>query len=158
MCSGCLAKDCGSCKFCLDMPKFGGPGKKKKRCVERVCRNKFSATQKTTKALTDMTNISNGKLQAHWFNRSTISIIILSFLMLQIQECLHVAILSQLTLQLPATVLKKLFKYVCKSIPLRIFNMVLRGGGTGSDRPNIPTCYGQCDHHNINFFAGHFHV
>ena len=32
-CSGCLTKDCGSCKFCFDMPKFGGPGKKKKRCI-----------------------------------------------------------------------------------------------------------------------------
>ena len=36
-CSGCLRKDCGSCKFCLDKPKFGGPGKKKKRCIKRVC-------------------------------------------------------------------------------------------------------------------------
>ena len=36
-CSGCLTKDCGSCKFCFDMPKFGGPGKKKKRCIKRVC-------------------------------------------------------------------------------------------------------------------------
>ena len=33
-CSGCLRKDCGSCKFChLDKPKLGGPGKKKKRCI-----------------------------------------------------------------------------------------------------------------------------
>ena len=44
VCSGCLAKDCGSCKFCLDMPKFGGPGKKK-GCIERACRNKLSNTQ-----------------------------------------------------------------------------------------------------------------
>ena len=36
-CSGCLTKDCGSCKFCFDVPKFGGPGKKKKRCIKRVC-------------------------------------------------------------------------------------------------------------------------
>ena len=39
-CPGCLAKDCGSCKFSLDMPKLGGPGKKKKKCIERACQNK----------------------------------------------------------------------------------------------------------------------
>ena len=36
-CSGCINKDCGLCKMCLDKPKFGGPGKKKKRCLRRQC-------------------------------------------------------------------------------------------------------------------------
>ena len=59
--SGCLAKDCGSCKFCLNMAKFGGPGKKKKGCIERVCCNKLSNTNSAvSKALTDVTNTSIG--------------------------------------------------------------------------------------------------
>ena len=36
-CEGCNQKDCGKCKFCLDKPKFGGPGKKKKKCINRHC-------------------------------------------------------------------------------------------------------------------------
>ena len=36
-CSGCMASDCGSCKFCYDKPKFGGKGKKKKSCITRKC-------------------------------------------------------------------------------------------------------------------------
>jgi len=38
-CEACLAKDCGRCKNCLDKPRFGGPGIKKKACVNRVCLN-----------------------------------------------------------------------------------------------------------------------
>ena len=54
-CSGCLSKDCGCCKFCLDMPRFGGPGKKKKRCIERAC--KGSQTEEVL-VLSDATNAS----------------------------------------------------------------------------------------------------
>ena len=36
-CEGCCAKDCGVCITCKDMKKYGGPGKKKKACVKRVC-------------------------------------------------------------------------------------------------------------------------
>jgi len=36
-CSGCTQEDCGSCKCCLDMRKFGGNGKKKQCCVKRRC-------------------------------------------------------------------------------------------------------------------------
>ena len=38
-CIGCLREDCGSCIYCKDKPKFGGPGKKKQRCSLRVCSN-----------------------------------------------------------------------------------------------------------------------
>ena len=38
-CTGCLREDCGGCCYCLDKPKFGGPGKKKQRCALRVCAN-----------------------------------------------------------------------------------------------------------------------
>ncbi|KAK3107240.1 hypothetical protein FSP39_010101 [Pinctada imbricata] len=37
-CEGCLNKDCGTCVNCLDNPKFGGPGTKRKACKFRVCR------------------------------------------------------------------------------------------------------------------------
>ena len=36
-CSGCIKPNCGQCRMCLDMPKFGGPGKRKKKCQQRVC-------------------------------------------------------------------------------------------------------------------------
>lgn len=38
-CPGCQKEDCGKCVFCKDKPKFGGPGKKKQRCKERICSN-----------------------------------------------------------------------------------------------------------------------
>ena len=39
VCEPCLRPDCSQCTFCLDKPKFGGPGKKKQKCIEKVCQN-----------------------------------------------------------------------------------------------------------------------
>ena len=36
-CSGCLAKDCGECRCCKDMLKFGGEGRLRKACEARKC-------------------------------------------------------------------------------------------------------------------------
>ena len=36
-CEACRAPDCGQCKECLDKPKFGGSGIRKKACVNRLC-------------------------------------------------------------------------------------------------------------------------
>ena len=37
-CLGCAREeDCGDCHFCLDKPKFGGPGIKKQKCELRWC-------------------------------------------------------------------------------------------------------------------------
>ena len=36
-CTGCLHGNCGVCKFCLDMPVFGGLGRRKQRCIKRRC-------------------------------------------------------------------------------------------------------------------------
>ncbi|XP_022188601.2 jmjC domain-containing histone demethylation protein 1-like [Nilaparvata lugens] len=36
-CEACQHFDCGECIYCLDMPKFGGPGKAKQTCVKRNC-------------------------------------------------------------------------------------------------------------------------
>ena len=38
-CEGCVREDCGKCVFCKDKVKFGGPGKKKQRCLLRACIN-----------------------------------------------------------------------------------------------------------------------
>lgn len=36
-CEACNRSDCGECNFCLDMVKFGGPGRAKQTCVMRQC-------------------------------------------------------------------------------------------------------------------------
>lgn len=36
-CSGCRMSNCGTCLFCLDSTRFGGPGKLKQKCVLRTC-------------------------------------------------------------------------------------------------------------------------
>ena len=37
-CDGCTTtEDCGSCKYCRDKKKNGGPGRLKKACIKKVC-------------------------------------------------------------------------------------------------------------------------
>ncbi|XP_017781389.1 PREDICTED: jmjC domain-containing histone demethylation protein 1-like [Nicrophorus vespilloides] len=36
-CEACQRNDCGECSFCLDMVKFGGPGRAKQTCNMRQC-------------------------------------------------------------------------------------------------------------------------
>ena len=36
-CSHCTRDNCGVCSRCLDMVSFGGTGKLKKGCLERIC-------------------------------------------------------------------------------------------------------------------------
>ena len=37
-CPGCkTVNDCGTCKYCKDKRKFGGPGIKKKACEKKKC-------------------------------------------------------------------------------------------------------------------------
>ena len=38
VCPGCVAPECGTCKYCLDKPKFGGSNKLRRKCVNKVCR------------------------------------------------------------------------------------------------------------------------
>merc|ERR1712025_984907 len=42
-CVACLKENCGTCQRCLDMPMFGGSGRLKKGCIQRVCLNMVSA-------------------------------------------------------------------------------------------------------------------
>ena len=37
-CDGCERDDCGTCKNCVDKPKFGGLGQRKQGCVRKICR------------------------------------------------------------------------------------------------------------------------
>lgn len=37
ICAACQRSDCGECGFCLDMVKFGGPGRAKQTCLMRQC-------------------------------------------------------------------------------------------------------------------------
>ena len=46
-CEGCESQNCGQCTFCIHMPRFGGPGLKKKACTHRKCRHKVSALKLT---------------------------------------------------------------------------------------------------------------
>uniref|UniRef100_UPI0035901C94 lysine-specific demethylase 2B-like isoform X2 n=1 Tax=Myxine glutinosa TaxID=7769 RepID=UPI0035901C94 len=36
-CDACMRTECGSCNFCKDMKKFGGPGRMKQSCLMRQC-------------------------------------------------------------------------------------------------------------------------
>lgn len=36
-CVGCLTPNCGLCRYCKDMPKFGGPGELHQKCEKRKC-------------------------------------------------------------------------------------------------------------------------
>lgn len=36
-CAACQRSDCGECSFCMDMVKFGGPGRAKQTCTMRQC-------------------------------------------------------------------------------------------------------------------------
>ncbi|GMI41043.1 hypothetical protein TeGR_g3975, partial [Tetraparma gracilis] len=40
-CTACTADDCRVCVNCLDMIKYGGPGVKHQKCVNRLCQNKI---------------------------------------------------------------------------------------------------------------------
>ncbi|KAM9326298.1 lysine-specific demethylase 2A [Gastrophryne carolinensis] len=36
-CQACLQRECGTCHYCKDMKKFGGPGRMKQSCMQRQC-------------------------------------------------------------------------------------------------------------------------
>ena len=37
ICQACIAPDCTKCEFCLDMIRYGGPGRLRKPCKLRKC-------------------------------------------------------------------------------------------------------------------------
>lgn len=38
-CANCLRENCLMCSYCLDMTRYGGPGRLKQRCKKRQCLN-----------------------------------------------------------------------------------------------------------------------
>jgi len=48
-CDACLREDCRQCSYCLDMRKYGGPNKLRKRCLYRRCTAKEDVMTKRTK-------------------------------------------------------------------------------------------------------------
>tara|TARA_B100001109_G_C18769959_1_gene430186 strand:+ start:50 stop:532 length:483 start_codon:yes stop_codon:yes gene_type:complete len=47
-CEDCMIGDCGTCANCLDKPKFGGPGTRKRACTARRCMHPKMVERKTT--------------------------------------------------------------------------------------------------------------
>ena len=47
VCANCARENCGQCKYCVDMPRFGGTGKARKPCTLRTCLALIIAAQPT---------------------------------------------------------------------------------------------------------------
>ncbi|KAL3800156.1 hypothetical protein HJC23_001077, partial [Cyclotella cryptica] len=45
-CEACNAQDCRQCVYCLDMRKYGGPNRLRKRCLHRRCTGKDNGGEK----------------------------------------------------------------------------------------------------------------
>ena len=43
ICEACLGRDCKQCVYCIDMPKYGGPGRMKQTCEKRRCLDPFES-------------------------------------------------------------------------------------------------------------------
>lgn len=43
-CTGCRRPNCGICVSCADMPRYGGPGTAKQKCITRICTNPIMRT------------------------------------------------------------------------------------------------------------------
>ena len=44
-CENCKRDNCGSCKVCMTMPRFGGDGRNKQACKMRRCQKKIAPLQ-----------------------------------------------------------------------------------------------------------------
>ena len=47
-CENCKKADCGLCINCLDKPKFGGKGLRKKACIKKACTTPVQTLDTTT--------------------------------------------------------------------------------------------------------------
>lgn len=58
-CNSCLnTENCELCQYCLDMKQYGGPGKKKRKCIKRTC-----LLQLSTLLEDNLANGKDGKLE-----------------------------------------------------------------------------------------------
>ena len=73
LCLPCCREDCGKCKCCKDMKKFGGPGKKKQCCELRKCNKPPSPTNKESMPTKESVRIESthdhANVITHKYNR-----------------------------------------------------------------------------------------
>ena len=55
-CEGCRTEECGKCINCTDMCKYGGLGKRRKKCVFRICHDNFKYVNDNTNTNPNSTN------------------------------------------------------------------------------------------------------
>ena len=58
-CIPCTLQDCGKCTYCLDMKKFGGPGRKKRCCSSIKCSNQSGIVTASTGKIKGVVNHNN---------------------------------------------------------------------------------------------------
>ena len=96
VCDPCLLYkiDCGECVNCLDKPKFGGPGRRKKKCIMKGCLvvEKYSKERANQKR-----NHRKNKqsMKVHWIEKNAepdkrVSVLLICRTMLQRYVCLQV--------------------------------------------------------------------
>ena len=62
-CKGCCAQDCGVCMFCIDKPKFGGPGRKRQSCIETICTGHATCKLPSSKQASTILSNSTANMQ-----------------------------------------------------------------------------------------------
>ncbi|XP_072043951.1 uncharacterized protein [Amphiura filiformis] len=69
ICDNCLRDDCGECKYCKDMKKYGGPGRHKQKCEMKHCSNlmptKYNGGPGWLRQCCKMKQCSNGTMDYH---------------------------------------------------------------------------------------------
>lgn len=69
-CAGCMREDCAKCVYCLDKAKFGGPGKKKQRCILRTCSN-FEHKKGCNPSYLKKASDSSQKILSHYVQKAS---------------------------------------------------------------------------------------
>lgn len=63
-CTNCKLPNCGTCRNCIDMPRFGGEGRKKQGCIKRKC---LHVVNKSPCAIGTYNNIVYGNTYIHFY-------------------------------------------------------------------------------------------
>ena len=69
ICGPCqITNDCARCTYCLDKPKFGGPGRLKQKCKLRMCLN----LKKSSSSSTPIYQRRRNKIKRSWNDRGDV--------------------------------------------------------------------------------------